>query len=215
MDYFMQLIKLMQFFRDRFAKVLHAGIHLARKVEGVNNPGSLNVTGLNDDQSQMMITLGLLEETELIMDVLSQMNEHATLWREKDPITFGNMKDYALIGVSKLLSFCETRSLKPMSETENHLNSVSVQSIDRGLQAGLRIGDRLRPNESDFTGFSLKAETHLIKIFLSCSYSLLSFLLLNKASSYSRQNVDLIQTWFNPQTNQLMPSLVLSQQLLT
>lgn len=81
----------------------------------------------------MMITLGLLEETELIMDVLSQMFEHAHLWAEKDLMTYSNMKDYAMFAVPKLLSFCETRSLKPLSEVENHLMQITVHSLDRGL----------------------------------------------------------------------------------
>lgn len=51
---------------------------------------------------------------------------------------------------------------------------------------------------------------HLIKIFLSTSYAMLNCLLLTKQVSH-----DLIQTWFNPQTNQQMPSLVLSSQLLS
>lgn len=48
-DYWSQLVKLMQFFRDRFARVLHSGIFIAKKVDLANNPRSLNISGLNDD----------------------------------------------------------------------------------------------------------------------------------------------------------------------
>ena len=106
------------------------------------------------------------------------MFEHGNLWYEKDPITFGNMKDYVLFAVPKLLAFCETRSINPMSETENHLNTVSIYSVDKGLKSSQMFVDKER--DMDFTGFSLKSESCLVKIHLTCSYSLLALLLLSK-----------------------------------
>ena len=50
--------------------MLHAGVSLAKRVDGHYNANSINIVGLNDDQSQTMLSLALLEETELIMEVL-------------------------------------------------------------------------------------------------------------------------------------------------
>jgi hypothetical protein len=33
LDYFMQVTQLMQLFRDRFAKVLHVGVHLSKQID--------------------------------------------------------------------------------------------------------------------------------------------------------------------------------------
>lgn len=108
----------------------------------------------------------MLEETELTMDVLSQLFEHAHLWHERDPLTFSNLKDYVFFSVPKLTSFCESRALKEISETEHYLKSHTIFSLDSRLQ-GHRISDRLGADESDFTGFSLKAEASLVKISLT------------------------------------------------
>jgi len=161
-DYFVQLVKSLQFFRDRFAKVLHAGISLAKRSDAQYNTQSLNIVRLNDDLSQTMLSLALLEETELTMDVLSQIFEHAHLWQERDPLTFSNLKDYIIFGVPKLLTFCESRSLQAMTELETYLNTITIYSLDNSLLAGKWIGDRPGAGEQDFTGFSLKAEACLV-----------------------------------------------------
>lgn len=70
-DYLVHLIRSMQFFRERFTRVLHAGVSLAKRSDVEFNAQSLNITALNDDHSQTMVSLALLEETELTMDVLS------------------------------------------------------------------------------------------------------------------------------------------------
>lgn len=61
----------MQVFKQRFGGVLHFGIQLARSSDSVHNVQSSNLVALLDDNSQTMLSVGLLEETELIMDVLS------------------------------------------------------------------------------------------------------------------------------------------------
>jgi len=193
----------MQFFNSRFTKVLHAGAHLARKQD------QFNAIALNDDSSPIVISLGLLEETELIVDVLSQVFEHANLWQERDPITFANMKDYILFSVPKLLALCDTQQLKAMSYVENQLSTVTTASIEKN-----RFGERLVVGSSESTGLSVKAEACLIKIFLACSYSTLSCLLFTKDSASFKRKRDLIQTWFINQSNQIQPSMVLSQHAL-
>lgn len=104
-DYLMQLIQLLRSFGDRFSRVLHTGVHLARQIDINHNQV------LVDDKRQQLLSLALLEETELVMDVLSQMFEHAQMWYEKDLVGFSAMKDYMLFAVPKLLSFAETRSM--------------------------------------------------------------------------------------------------------
>lgn len=41
----------MQFFRDRFYRVLHAGVSLAKSSDVQHNTQSLNIVALNDAQS--------------------------------------------------------------------------------------------------------------------------------------------------------------------
>lgn len=91
--------------------MLHFGIQLARSRDAVHNVQSMNLVALVDDNSQTMLSIALLEETELIMDVLSQMFEHGHLWMEKDAFGFGEMKDYSLFSIPKLLAYCESRSI--------------------------------------------------------------------------------------------------------
>lgn len=118
------------------------------------------------------------------------MFEHAHLWQERDPQTFSDIKDYILFSVPKLTTFCESRTLKTFTETENHLNTITIFSLDKSL-LGHRIGDKPMASEMDFTGFSLKAEACLAKISLTCASCILSCLLITK----EQPRVDLIRTW--------------------
>ena len=51
--------------------MLHFGIQLARSRDAVHNVQTMNLVALVDNNSQKMLSIALLEETELIMDVLS------------------------------------------------------------------------------------------------------------------------------------------------
>jgi len=124
------------------------------------------------------------------------------------------MKDYALFSVPKLLAFCETRSLQPVSVTENYLNSISAYNLNRANFQGQQLDDIMAASDQDFTGFSIKAENCLFKIFLTCSYSLLSCLLLTKEGAPFKRKIELIQTWFNPQTRRPLQSAVLTDRLI-
>jgi hypothetical protein len=61
----------MQVFKQRFTRVLHFGIQLARIGDAQYNVKSMNLVALVDDNSNTMLSIALLEETELIMDILS------------------------------------------------------------------------------------------------------------------------------------------------
>lgn len=65
---------------------------------------------------------------------------------EKDAFTFGEMKDYCLFSIPKLLAYCESRSIYAISETEHRLQAVTISSMERARQAGKLIGDRLASN---------------------------------------------------------------------
>ena len=61
--------------------------------------------------------------------LFQQMFEHADLWKAHDDYMYCEMKDYMLFSVSKLLQFCDTRTIIPASVTEEHLKTISQSSI--------------------------------------------------------------------------------------
>ena len=97
----------------------HAGIRASRRhvpePVGPSAHGETNARALATDQVHQLVQeldrVFYFPSFELVMDVLSQMFEHAQMWFEKDLVGFSAMKDYVLFAVPKLLSFAETRSM--------------------------------------------------------------------------------------------------------
>jgi hypothetical protein len=62
--------------------------------------------------------MAVLEETELIVNVLSQLFEHSDIWQKEDPGSFADLKDYLLFAVPKLIESFDAKSVIPSSLTE-------------------------------------------------------------------------------------------------
>lgn len=72
-------------------------------------------------QQQAALSLALLEEAEMMLQVVVPLFWHSDLWAEIDIATFSNVKDCLLFAVPWL---AQTAAVVPSSQTEQHLQQV-------------------------------------------------------------------------------------------
>ena len=70
------------------------------------------------------ISLGLLEETELLVSVLCPLCNYVDEWASSSPAVYDEFKDLLLFAVPHLVSYFQSSGLQPFSNIELHLNEL-------------------------------------------------------------------------------------------